>query len=188
MNSEQFSVDGTMLRARASHSSPMRIGWLHDGSPPPSGSKGFGGNTASNMHAEGNFRRLLLSNQTHRLSTDGEARLFKKAPGVDALLSFIGHCVIENCNSLVVVSGVSQDRGTAERDSAPRMVRLLRGGNQKALRATKFYENRDSWTTCASVGSCPMWIRTSRLAAVRGSISSSVILRVTSRRLTPRCG
>lgn len=91
LSSEHFSVDGTLLRARASHSSLERIDGLDGDPPPPSGGQGFGG-TASvgTIRAKGDFRGLLLSNQTHRSSSDGEARLFKKAPGTSAFVSFKG--------------------------------------------------------------------------------------------------
>jgi len=69
LSSEHFSVDGTLLRAWASHSSLERIDGLDDGPPPPSGGKGFGGNTSGKKRAKGDFRGLLLSNQTHRSST-----------------------------------------------------------------------------------------------------------------------
>ncbi len=43
LSSEHFSVDGTLLRAWASHSSLERIDGLDDGPPPTNGGKGFGG-------------------------------------------------------------------------------------------------------------------------------------------------
>jgi hypothetical protein len=48
----------------------------------------------------------LLSNTTHRSTGDDEARLFKKAQGVGAFLSCMGHCVMENRNGLVVANEV----------------------------------------------------------------------------------
>ena len=143
LSSEHFSVDGTLLRAWASHSSLERIDGLDDNPPPPSGGQGFGGPASSKKRPKGDFRGLLLSNQTHRSSTDDEARLFKKAPGVGAFLSFMGHCVMENRNGLVVASEVSQASGTAERDSALRMARALKGAHQKTLGADKGYDTRD---------------------------------------------
>ena len=144
LSSEHFSVDGTLLRAWASHSSLERIDGLDDDPPPPSSGQGFGG-TASvgTRRAKGDFRGLLLSNQTHRSTSDGEARLFKKAPGVGAFLSFMGHCVMENRNGLVVASEVTQATGTAERDSALRMARSIKGAHQKTLGADKGYDTRD---------------------------------------------
>ena len=143
LSSEHFSVDGTLLRAWASHSSLERIDGLDDEPPPTSVGKGFGGNAPGKKRAKGDFRGLLLSNQTHRSCTDGEARLFKKAPGVGAYLSFLGHCVMENRNGLVVASEVTQATGRAERDSALRMTRSLRGAHQKTLGADKGYDTRD---------------------------------------------
>jgi hypothetical protein len=107
------------------------------------GGNGFGGGSGGKKRAKGDFRDLLLSNQTHRSSSDGEARLFKKAPGVGAFLSFMGHCVMKNRNGLVVASEVTQASGTAERDSALRMARSLRGAHQKTLGADKGYDTRD---------------------------------------------
>ncbi len=144
LSSEHFSVDGTLLRAWASHSSLERIDGLDDSPPPPSGGKGFGGSgNAGRKRAKGDFRGLLLSNQTHRFSSDGEARLFKKAPGVGAFLSFMCHCVMENRNGLVLASEVSQATGRAERDAAVRMARSLHGAHQKTLGADKGYDTRD---------------------------------------------
>ena len=144
LSSEHFSVDGTLLRAWASHSSLKRIDGLDDGPPPPSGSKGFGTpSTSAKKRAKGDFRGLLLSNQTHRSTSDDEARLFTKAPGVGAFLSFMGHCVMENRNGLVVASEASQATGRAEREAALRMARSLRGAHQKTLGADKGYATRE---------------------------------------------
>jgi transposase len=144
LSSEHFSVDGTLLRAWASHSSLERIDGLDDGPPPPSGGNGFGGGPATGKkRAKGDFRGLLLSNTTHRSTSDGEARLFKKAPGVGAFLSFMGHCVMENRNGLVVASEVTEATGRAEREAALRMARSLRGAHQKTVGADKGYDTRE---------------------------------------------
>jgi hypothetical protein len=126
LSSEHFSVAGTLLRAWASHSSLEWVDGLGDELPPPSGGKGFGSSNSGKKRAKGDFLGLLLSNQTHRSSSDDEARLFKKAPAAGAFLSFMGHCVMENRNGLVVASEVTQATGRAERDAALRMVRSVR--------------------------------------------------------------
>ena len=69
--------------------------------------------------------------------------MFKKALGVGAFLSFMGHCVMENRNCPVVASEVSQATGRAERDSALRLMRSIRGAHQKTLGADKGYDTRD---------------------------------------------
>jgi transposase len=172
LSSEHFSVDGTLLRAWASHSSLERIDGLDDNPPPPSGGMGFGAPAAAGKkRAKGDFRGLLLSNQTHRSSSDGEARLFKKAPGVGAFLSFMGHCVMENRNGLVVASEVTQASGTAERDSALRMARSLSGAHQKTLGADKGYDTRDFVADLRISGITPhvaQNIQTRRSSAIDG--------------------
>jgi hypothetical protein len=149
LSSEHFSVDGTLLRAWASHSSLERIEGMDADPPPPSGGKGFGTPaTTAKKRAKSDFHGLLLSKPTHRSKTDDEARLFKKAPGVGAFLSFMGHCVMENRNGLVVGSEVSQATGKAERDVSLRMARSLRGAHQKTLGADKI---DDTWEFVAGL-------------------------------------
>ena len=80
LSSEHFSVDGTLLRAWASHSSLELIDGLDDEPPPTSVGKGFGGNAPGKKRAKGDFRGLLLSNQTHRSCTDGEAPAIQESP------------------------------------------------------------------------------------------------------------
>ena len=58
LSSEHFSVDGTLLRAWASHSSLERIDGLDDEPPPTSVGKGFGGNAPGKKRAKGDFRGL----------------------------------------------------------------------------------------------------------------------------------
>jgi IS5 family transposase len=55
----------------------------------------------------------------------------------------MSHCVMENRNGLVVASEVSQATGRAERDSALRMARSLKGAHQKTLGADKGYDTRE---------------------------------------------
>lgn len=144
LSSEHFSVDGTLLRAWASHSSLERIDGSDDEPPPPSGGHGFGSAPVKGKkRAKGDFRGLLLSNQTHRSSSDGEARLFRKSGGTGAYLSYLGHCLMENCHGLVVASEVTLADGYGERAAAVRMARSLPGAHQKTLGADKGYDTRD---------------------------------------------
>jgi hypothetical protein len=71
-----------------------RIDGFEDDPPLPSGVKCFGGSRSGKKSAMGHFRGLLLSNQTHCSTSDAETQLFKKAPGVGAFLSCMGHCVL----------------------------------------------------------------------------------------------
>ena len=133
-----------MLRAWASHSYLERTDGLDDSPPPPTDSKRIGDSgNADRKRTKGEFRGLLLSNQTHRFSSELEARLLKKAPSVCMFLIFMGYCVMENRNGLVVASQVSQATGRAERDAAVNMARSLLGPHQKTLVAGKGYDIRE---------------------------------------------
>jgi transposase len=144
LSSEHFSVDGTLLRAWASHGSLERIGGIDDDPPSSTGGNGFGSTPGKQKkRARGDFRGLLLSNQTHRSSSDGEARLFRKSGGTGAFLSYLGHCLMENRHGLVVASEVTPADGYGERAAALRMARALRGAHQKTLGADKGYDTRD---------------------------------------------
>ncbi len=144
LSSEHFSVDGTLLRAWASHAFLARIDGSDDEPPPPSGGGGFGTAAAKGRkRAKGDFRSLLLSNQTHRSRSDGEARLFRKSGGTGAYLSYLGHCLMENSQGLVVASEVTPADGYGERAAAVRIARSLPGAHQKTLGAEKGYDTRD---------------------------------------------
>jgi len=156
LSSEHFSVDGTLLRAWASHSSLERIDGIDDDPPPPSGGNGFGSTSAKGRkRAKGDFRGLLLSNQTHRSSSDGEARLFRKSNSTGAYLSYLGHCLMENRHGLVVASEVTPADGYGERAAAVRMARSLPGARRKTLAADKGYDTRDFVTDVRFAGITP---------------------------------
>ena len=89
LSSEHFSVDGTLLEAWAS----LKSFRPKDGSgePPDPGRNG-----------ERDFHGERRSNDTHVSTTDPEARLFRKGPGKEARLCFMGHALMENRNGLIV--------------------------------------------------------------------------------------
>ena len=68
---------------------------------------------------EVDFHGQKRSNATHVSTTDPEARLYRKGPGKEAKLSFIGHAMTENRNGLVV-------RPASLRRPAPPSVRRPR--------------------------------------------------------------
>ena len=140
LSSEHFSVDGTLLRAWASHGSLVRIDGSDDDPPPPSGGNGFGtGASKGKKRAKGDFRGLLPSNQTHRSSSDGEARLLRSSNSTRAYLSNLGHCLMGNRHGLVLASEMSPADGYGERAAAVRMARSLRLAHQMTLGADKGY-------------------------------------------------
>lgn len=67
----------------------------------------------------------MRSNETHRSTTDGDARLARKSNGQASILAYAGHVLMENANGLVVQSSLTRATGTAERDAALELVDRL---------------------------------------------------------------
>ena len=88
LSSEHFSVDGTLLEAWASPKSFRP----KDGSDEPPG---------PGRNGERDFRGERRRNDTHAATTDPDARLFRKGPGKEARLCFMGHALMENRNGLI---------------------------------------------------------------------------------------
>src|ERR1700726_1987065 len=85
LSSDHFPVDGTLIEAWASMKS------FKPREPPDAGGTRGGGRNAPT-----DFRGEKRSNQTHRSTTDPDARLYRKGPGMEAKLCFIGHGLMEN--------------------------------------------------------------------------------------------
>ncbi len=88
LSEEHFSVDGTLLEAWAS----VKSFRPRDDDPPPP--EGGGSNP------EVDFRGERRRNQTHRSTTDPEARLARKGKGKDARLCFGAHVLMDNREGL----------------------------------------------------------------------------------------
>src|SRR5262249_58950152 len=83
LSTEHFSVDGTLIEAWAS----MKSFKPKDGSDEPP-ADGDGRNREADFHGE------KRSNDTHASTTDPEARPYRKGPGKEAKLSFLGHALL----------------------------------------------------------------------------------------------
>ena len=94
---------------------------------------------------EVDFHGQKRSNATHVSTSDPEARLYRKGPGKEAKLSFIGHAMTENRNGLVVETGFTQATGTAEREEAKAMIERHSPGSTRQLTvgADKGYDTAD---------------------------------------------
>jgi transposase len=128
---EHFTVDGTLIEAWAS----MKSVRPKDGSgdPPPGG----GRNPDRDFHGE------KRKNETHGSTTDPEARMFRKGPGKETKLCYMGHTLMENRNGLVVDAQLTEANGTAERDSAVEMVAERPGTHRVTVGADKLYDTQD---------------------------------------------
>ncbi len=170
LSDEHFSVDGTLIQAWASMKSfqskpaagteppaggdagPGRDGGAsapeaaacdgegpnQDGAAPAAEPPAAGRNAAVNFHGQ------KRSNETHASRTDPEARLYRKGPGKEAKLCFMGHALMENRNGLVVDACLTQADGHAEREAALALIepRADRPG-RITLGADKGYDAED---------------------------------------------
>ena len=144
LSNEHFSVDGTLIEAWASMKS------FKPKEPPASGDDGGddGGDGGSGgRNAPSDFRGEKRSNQTHRSTTDPDARLYRKGPGMEARLCFIGHGLMENRSGLIVDARLTRVSGHAERLAALDMIqgfadrpRAVTLGADKGYDAADFVE------------------------------------------------
>jgi hypothetical protein len=87
--------------------------------------QGEGGSSeppALGRNGERVFHGEKRSNANHVSSTDPEAQLYKKGPGKEAKLRFIGHALMENRSGLIVAASVTKATGPAERKAAEEMI------------------------------------------------------------------
>lgn len=133
MSDEHFTVDGTLIEAWASHKSFQR----KDGNDKP------GSGAGASFHGE------KRSNDTHESKTDPEARLYKKATGQEAKLSYLGHVLVENRNGLIAAAMTTQADGLAERDAALLLLQGLRKRRSRRITvgADKAYDTKDFVST-----------------------------------------
>jgi hypothetical protein len=130
LSADHFTVDGTLIEAWAGQKSFQR----KDGKTPPP--EDGGSNPTVNFH--GDERR----NDTHRSTTDPEARLARKSGGHESKLAYCGNVLIENRNGLVVDTELVLCSGTAERDAALEMAGRIAGDQRVTVGADKGYDTR----------------------------------------------
>ena len=138
LSSDHFSVDGTLIQAWASLMSCK----AKDGAELPSDDddRGAGGG----RNAEVDFKGQKRSNEMHASTTDPDALLYRKRPGMEARLCYIGHGLMENRSCLIVDTRLTKVSGQAERLAALEMIEPW-GERSRAitLGADKGYDARD---------------------------------------------
>jgi transposase len=133
LSTDHFSVDGTLIEAWASMKS-----FKPKGEPDEPPSEGGGRNEEADFHGE------KRSNETHASTTDPDARLYRKGPGKEAKLCFIGHALMENRNALIVGACLTRADGHAERVAALHMIEPWADWPQAiTLGADKAYDAED---------------------------------------------
>ena len=145
LSAEHFTVDGTLVQAWAGQKSFQRRGRRRR----PGGDEDPG-NPTVDFHGE------QRSNATHQSTTDPEARLARKGNGREAQLAYQGHVLMENRNGLAVGATVTLAEGTAERRTAPQLLRRLpRRRGRRTLGADKGYDTRACVAAVRALGVTP---------------------------------
>jgi IS5 family transposase len=112
LSNEHFSVDGTLIEAWAS---------MKSFKPKGPGDES-GGAEGGGRNAPADFKGEKRSNETHCSTTDPDAMLYRKGPGTEAKLCFIGHGLMENRSGLIVDARLTRVSGHAERLAALDMI------------------------------------------------------------------
>ena len=146
LSTDHFSVDGTLIEAWAS----MKSFRPKDGSDDPPSDGG--------RNAEADFHGQKRSNETHASTTDPDARLYRKGPGKEAKLGFLGHGLMENRSGLLVDACLTPADGHAERVAALHMIepraerpRAITLGGDKAYDAQDFVNELRAMTVTPHV-------------------------------------
>ena len=116
LSSDHFSVDGTLIDAWAS---------IKSFRPKDCGKDRNDGGTGGGRNTEADFRGERRSNATHESTTDPDARLYRKGPGMESRLCFIAHGLMENRSALIVNTRLTRVSGHAERLAALDMIAPL---------------------------------------------------------------
>jgi len=127
LSDEHFSVDGTLIEAWASQKSFRP----KDGSGDADGGADFHGQKRKN--------------DTHASTTDPDSRLYRKAAGREAKLSYMGHAAMENRHGLAVAGVVTLATGTAERRASEKMLKVKskQAGRRITVGEDKAYDTAD---------------------------------------------
>lgn len=136
---EHFRVDGTLIEAWASQKSFR----AKDEKDPP--------NPGEGRNAEVDFKGEKRCNDTHASSTDPEARMVRKSGNTAAKLCHMDHVLIDNRTALMVDVDLTEAHGTAERESALRMLKRS-APKAKSLDADKNYDTATFGCTCPALG------------------------------------
>jgi transposase len=144
MSSDHFSVDGTLLKAWASHKS------FKPKDRPPGDPPGAGRN------AEVQWQGERRSNDTHASTTDPEARLYRKSHNTAATLCYSGHLLMEHRSALIVDAELTTADGYAERATALEMLgRLPRSSRRRTVAGDKGYDTKGFITDSRALGFTP---------------------------------
>jgi IS5 family transposase len=154
LSGEHFSVDGSLIDAWASMKS-FQPSAAHDGGSDDDDQGAAGSDLEQGRNPSRNFRGERRSNETHASTTDPDARLFRKGPGKEARLAYMGHVLMENRHGLVVATRTTRAHGSAERMAALEMVADLPTRPGQTLGADKGFDTGDFVMELREMGVTP---------------------------------
>ena len=138
LSGEQFSVDGTLIQAWASHKSQRRKDGSDDGHPPE------------------DWRGEPRSNDTFASTSDPESQLYRKCSAAPALPSYLGHVMTDNRHGLVVNVQDGTANGTAEREVAAQMLAdVAAPGKRVTVGADQAYDTKGFVKACREINVTP---------------------------------
>lgn len=136
LSRDHFSVDGTLLEACAS----LKSYRPKDGSDDDDGE---------------NFHGQKRSNETHRSTTDPDSRMFRKSPGKEAKLSYMGHVLTENRNGLIVDTAVTEAATRQEWEAGLELLGRLPRRRGRTVGGDKGYDVAQFVDGCRDLGVTP---------------------------------
>ena len=113
LNSDRLVVDGTLVKAWASHKSFKAKDGSDDDKP--------------------NFKGTKRSNKTHASTTDSDARLIRKGKGQESMLAYIGHVMVDAGSGIVRGCETTIASGKAEVEAAIRMAKTCAKAGAKII-------------------------------------------------------
>jgi transposase len=162
LTDEHFTVDGTLIEAWASLKS-FRPQGTDTQNPPGSG---------AGRNVEVNFRGEKRRNDTHRSTTDPEARLYRKGKGKEAKLSFMGHVLMEHRNGLAVGTRLTMATGTAEREAAISMLEDVLTSHRITVAGDKAYDDARFVRELRGLNATPHVAQKDKSSAIDGRTTS----------------
>lgn len=117
VSGEHFTVDGTLIEAWASFKSFQPKEGKESGKDDK--------DDKNDRNPDVDFRGRKRTNETHESTTDPESRLYRKGPGKESKLSFMGHSLMENRSGFIIETEVTTASGTAEREATLTMLDRL---------------------------------------------------------------
>jgi transposase len=129
LSSDRMVVDGTQIKAWASHKSFKSKDGSDDNKP--------------------NFKGTKRSNHTHQSTTDPDARLLRKGAGEESMLCHLGHIIVDSVSGMVRACSVTKAFGIGGNAEVVAALELAQKHMQRGttLVADRGYDNNQAFVS-----------------------------------------